>query len=231
MPTGQENALVAKYCAVCHTDALKKGGLSLEHFDAATVPPSLAAMMLSKLTGGASLETARLAPSNADAAALIDRKMKTGAMGAAGIPIPDKATIDGLIRVLSAQARGATEWGLERSKDLLTASILREAGTNPGEAEFYRLIATCNVATREGQIRLSWAPAARAGSLAVSLDGNAAVPYPVASGEIMGNATAVLAGTPLAAESFKGGDLFPGQAVTFSFEGVPKEIGVCFARR
>jgi hypothetical protein len=34
-PAAQQNALVQRYCAVCHTDAAKNGGLSLEHFDAA----------------------------------------------------------------------------------------------------------------------------------------------------------------------------------------------------
>src|ERR1700704_5992169 len=90
----QQNALVQKYCAVCHTDAARNGGLSLEHFDAAQAAPSLAAMMVSKLTGGVSLETAKASASDPSAAALVARKMKGGAMGAAGIPIPDKATID-----------------------------------------------------------------------------------------------------------------------------------------
>jgi hypothetical protein len=35
MPVAQQNALVQKYCAVCHTDVHRNGGLSLQHFDAA----------------------------------------------------------------------------------------------------------------------------------------------------------------------------------------------------
>src|SRR6266404_4740063 len=89
MPPAQQNALVQKYCAVCHTDAAKNGGLSLEHFDSAQAPPSLTAMLLSKLTGGVLLKTAREAPSNATAGALISQKAKSGAINAAGIPIPD----------------------------------------------------------------------------------------------------------------------------------------------
>src|SRR5947207_6248033 len=89
MPPAQQNALVQRYCAVCHTDAAKNGGLSLEHFDAAQAPPSLTAMLLSKLTGGVLLKTAREAPSNAIAGALISEKAKSGAINAAGIPIPD----------------------------------------------------------------------------------------------------------------------------------------------
>src|SRR5437667_12302029 len=109
MPPAQQNALVQKYCAVCHTDTAKNGGLSLEHFDAAQAPPSLTAMLLSKLTGGGLLKTAREADSNASAAAFVDKKMRSGAMGAAGIPIPDKATIDALIHAFSVASAGAMD--------------------------------------------------------------------------------------------------------------------------
>jgi hypothetical protein len=96
MPYVQQNALVQKHCAVCHTDAAKNGGLSLEHFDAAKASPSLTAMLLSKLTGGVSLKTASEAAFDTNAAALIEKKMKSGAMGAAGIPVPNKAVTDAL---------------------------------------------------------------------------------------------------------------------------------------
>jgi mono/diheme cytochrome c family protein len=64
MSPAQQTSLVRKYCAVCHTEAAKNGGLSLEHYDAAQADPALAAMLLSKL--------------------------RNGAMGAAGLGIPDK---------------------------------------------------------------------------------------------------------------------------------------------
>src|SRR5882757_3533382 len=85
MPVAQQNALVQKYCAVCHTDTARNGGLTLEHFDAAGVDPSLAAMLISKLTSGASLETVKAAASDPRAAALVTKKLKSGAMSAAGI--------------------------------------------------------------------------------------------------------------------------------------------------
>src|SRR5262245_8182409 len=119
MDVAQTNALVQKYCAVCHRDAHPNGGLSLEHFDAANVDPSLAAMMVSKL--------------------------KSGAIGAAGIQKPDKATQDAFFDALNSKTTGATEWILTRSQDpatrapLLTASILREASST----ELYRLKLTC----------------------------------------------------------------------------------------
>src|SRR5260221_8281857 len=256
MPAAQQNALIRKYCAVCHTDAAKNGGLSLEHFDAAQASPSLTAMLLSKLTGGVLLKTAREASSNASAAALIDKKMRSGAMGAAGIPIPDKATIDALIHAFAVESDGAMDWTVERSKEaaapMLTASILREAPSakNAGEAEVYRLIASCNSATLQGEVQLAWSPVAQSGTLAASVDGNAAAQYRVEGSETMGNGSGLVlhglaalalaetkrgvspTGLPFPAESLTISDLFPGETVTFSFASLPKdarqEFNACF---
>src|SRR5580704_11379693 len=52
MAAPQENAVVQKYCGSCHSDALMYGGLSVQHFDAARPDPTLAAMLLSKITNG-----------------------------------------------------------------------------------------------------------------------------------------------------------------------------------
>jgi hypothetical protein len=255
MPAAQQNALVQKYCAVCHTDAARNGGLSLEHFDAAQASPSLTAMLLSKLTGGVSLATVREAGSSASAAALVDQKMKSGAMGAAGIPIPDKVTIDALIHAFALKSAGATEWTVERSTATapgLTASIAREAPSakNPIEAEIYRLIASCNASTQDGSVQLAWSPVAQSGSLAISVDGQAAVHYRVEGSERMGNGSGLilngLAALFLAdtkrgttansfrfpAESLTVRDLFPGETVTFPFTNLPKdarqELAACF---
>src|SRR3954467_13707867 len=84
MPPAQQNSLVHKYCAVCHTDAAKNGGLSLEHYDAAQVDPPLAAMLFSKL--------------------------RNGAMGAAGLGIPDSATRDAWMAATATQAEQAKNW-------------------------------------------------------------------------------------------------------------------------
>jgi hypothetical protein len=260
MPTAQQNALVRKYCAVCHTDAAKNGGLSLEHFDAAVAPPSLTAAMLSKLTGGLLLKTVWEAPSNASAAALLDKKMRSGAMGAAGIPIPDTVTIDALIHAFAVESAGALDWTAERSKDtasgapVLTVSTLREmpSARNAGEAEVYRLIASCNSATQEGSMQLAWAPAAQTGTLAASADGNAAAQYRVEGSETMGNGSGVVlhgsaavalaetkrgappTGLPFPAESLTISDLFAGETVRFSFSNLPadarREFNACFGR-
>ena len=53
LPAAEQNALVTKYCTVCHTDAAMNGGLSLQHYDAAKRDPGLEAMILSKLNNGA----------------------------------------------------------------------------------------------------------------------------------------------------------------------------------
>jgi carbon monoxide dehydrogenase subunit G len=253
MPPAQQNALVRKYCAVCHTDAAKNGGLSLQHFDAAQAPPSLTAMLLSKLTGGVLLKTVREAPANAGAAALIEKKMRSGAMGAAGIPIPDKATIDALIHAFAVESAAAMDWTVERAKEaaapMLTASILREAPSarNAGEAEVYRLIASCNSATQEGEMQLAWSPVAQSGTLTASVDGNAAARYRVEGSEKMGNGSGVVlhglaalalaetkrgvsrTGLPFPAESLTISDLFPGETVTFSFANLPKDAQKVFA--
>ncbi|HVC19989.1 MAG TPA: hypothetical protein VNE16_07920, partial [Vicinamibacterales bacterium] len=53
MPVAQQNALVQQYCVGCHDDLQMTGGLSLEHFDAAHPNPTVVAMMVGKLKGGA----------------------------------------------------------------------------------------------------------------------------------------------------------------------------------
>jgi hypothetical protein len=195
MPVAQQNALVHKYCAVCHTDAARNGGLTLEHYDAAQPDPSLAAMLASKLTSGVALETVRAVPSDPAAAALVSRKMKSGAMGAAGIPVPDKATIDALIAALVGQAAGANEWTVNRTQDLLTASILRELPSkSPGEATLSRLVLTCNEATQEGGMQVAWAPVPKTGTASVSADGKPPVTYAIEGTEKMGNGNDVMLG-------------------------------------
>src|SRR5262249_50721953 len=140
MPVARQNTLVQKYCVVCHDDVHKNGGLSLQHFDASNVDPSLAAMMVSKL--------------------------KTGAMGAAGLPRPDQATEDALFTALDAESKGADEWTLTRTEEpstrarFLTASMLRTAPAMPPNPliDHYRLKLTCKTSTGEGEMQLTWAP-------------------------------------------------------------------------
>lgn len=99
MPASQQTALVQKYCAVCHTDAARNGGLTLERFDAAAVDPSLAAMLVSKL--------------------------QNGAIHAAGLPPPDADTVRALTEALAASGAGATRWTIRRDGAVVTAAIVR----------------------------------------------------------------------------------------------------------
>lgn len=139
-------------------------------------PPSLAAMMVSKLTSGVQLETVRSARFNSTAAALVSKALNSGAMGAAGIPRPDKATIDSFVDALAFEAAGADLWHVANTVDLLTnasivtASIARElpSAARPKETATYRLAASCNAITHEGQVLLAWAPGAN-GKLSHSL--------------------------------------------------------------
>ena len=70
LPIARQNELVQTYCAACHDDARRVGGLSLEHFDAAQADPTITAMLLSKLTNGLTLETVRAADGDSDARAV-----------------------------------------------------------------------------------------------------------------------------------------------------------------
>ena len=123
MPPAQQNALVQKYCAVCHTDRANNGGLSLEHYDAARVDPPLAAMLLSKL--------------------------RNGAMGAAGLGIPDPQTREAWVAATVAQAAGAENWTVIRAErpasngSILSASLVREVQPRKAskDAPLYRLTA------------------------------------------------------------------------------------------
>jgi hypothetical protein len=242
MPADRQNALVEKYCAVCHTDPSSNGGLSLRGFDAAQAPPSLLAMMLSKLTGGVPLAVARQASSDAAAAALVEKRMKSGAMGASGLPIPDKAIIESLIHAFAVESAGATEWNVERHGETLTASTAREALSpyNSDEAEVYRVIASCKQSTRDGFMQLSWSPIPHGGVLAVSVDGARATQFSVEESEkkgygneipFQGLASLALTNQPLPASSLTI-DLFLAQTVRFSFANLPADarraLSPCF---
>lgn len=248
MPAAQQNSLVRKYCAVCHTDAARNGGLSLEHFDAAHVAPSLAAMMVSKLTSGIPLATVKASVSDPSAAARVARKMKSGAMSAAGIPIPDNATINALISALASETTGADEWFVNRTQDpdtkapMLTASILREvpSAKTVDEASMYRMVVTCNAATRQGEMQLSWAPGPRLGTLSAIVDGEATFTYKVESAKTMGAAISLYESgkdfqTPamvLPMQTLGVNDFFPNESVEFPFEGLTQttrqSLAACF---
>jgi cytochrome c551/c552 len=206
LPAGQimspsaQNALVQKYCATCHTDATRTGGVSFEHFHAVTVPPSLAAMMLSKV--------------------------RSGAMGAAAIPMPDKPTIDAFAAALATEAKGAEEWTVESNGTLTTASVLRElrAPSKPGGVSLYRLALTCDAATGSGEMQLSWSPLPVKTTLNVQI-GTKPFTFNVNGADFRGLPR-------LVSEQLVFSGLFSGETVQFSFDGLPKptrrQLAPCF---
>jgi cytochrome c551/c552 len=80
MPAAQQNALVQKYCVVCHDDAQETGGVSLQNFDAAHPDQSVSARMVGML--------------------------KSGAMPPKDMDRPDSATLFAFMNALSAAAVG-----------------------------------------------------------------------------------------------------------------------------
>lgn len=206
MPAAQQNELVAKYCAVCHKDADRQGGLSLEKFDATDLDPSLAAMMVSKLKGKA--------------------------MGASGAPLPDRATQDAFLAALAEESAGASAWTVKTQAPLLTAAIVKEmpSRANGGEPDMYRLTLTCRADTREGEIQVSWAPGDVPGTgatLSASVDGRTAVKYRVENGE--GASKLVM---PLPEKTLAVSSLFTKETVVFPFGGLAESarqgLSLCF---
>jgi hypothetical protein len=236
MPAAQQNALVQKYCAVCHSDAHMNGGLSLEHFDAVSPDSGVAAMMVSKL--------------------------KSGAIGAAGVAPPDRATVNELIDALSAAAANAGTWSVNRTRhsttqaSILTASVVQAvpSAVHDAEPDMYRLTLTCNVGTHDGDVQLAWAPAPPppGRAMAVAVDGKALFAYTVKGTEKMGNgasgssgpgsaifyttktSTAPRVPMPLPAQTLTISDLFPDETVVFPFDRLSltarEGLSTCFAR-
>ena len=221
MPSAEQNALVKQYCAVCHTDAAMNGGLSLQHYDAAKSDPPLAAMMLSKLN--------------------------SGAMGAAGNGIPDKAAQQAWLASTKEQAAGSGEWFVNREDGLVSASIIRKVPPRRPDVTdnpLYRVRVVCNPSSWVGQIQLTWSPQPQTGrTMTVAVDGNAPVEYRIEGQESMGNGGTVQTGhaSVLLSKDGKLGlpnrsltirELFPGETVEFSFSDLDQktrtDLRACF---
>lgn len=212
MPAAEQNALVNKYCAVCHTDAAMNGGLSLQHYDAAKRDPGLARMILSKLN--------------------------SGAMGAAGNGVPDKAAQEAWLASTKEEAAGAGEWFISSEDGVVSASIVRQVPPRRPDVTdepVYRVKIACKVASGVGLMQLTWSPQPQTGrTMTASADGNAPVEYRIEGKESMGNGATVQTGhaSVLLSDGGKLGlpdnsltirELFPGESVEFPFRDLDQE--------
>ena len=121
------------------------------------------------------------------------------------------------------------------------------AGGPEIDAPMYRLMLTCNAATREGAMQLAWSPIPRRGTLSVALDGKPPATYTVEGTERMANGTTATTGPAAFVIARFGGSssridlpkrtltatgLFAGQTVTFPFDEIAKParqaLSTCF---
>ena len=210
MPAAQQNALVQKYCAVCHTDAQPSGGLTLEHFDATHADRALVAMMVSKL--------------------------KYGALGASGTPLPDVATRDAFLEALTGKSVGASEWAAVEAQGpvLIASRVQASPSMKRREPDLYRLTLTCNSETHRAEMQLSWSPddvSTAGGEMSAVVDDGAPLTIQVNNGDgasVLWSSEA----TPKVAwpkRSLAIRDLFPGSKVVFAFDGLAQPVARCFS--
>ncbi len=235
LSVAQQNAVVQKHCAVCHTDRTRNGGLSLQGFDAATVTPSLAAMMLSKLTSGLPLASIARSASDEAARTQLTKRVYGGAIMAAGIAPPELGVTLGLAAALAERAAASGSWHLSYSDGTAakarqaTVSIVREVPRQADVVESYRLLLSCDHASRLGHIQVAWSPVATTGSLVTVVDGSVHGRHAVEGQEAMGNGSGVGKGLAslsipslvLPSQSLVVRDLFPGEQADFSFADLP----------
>jgi hypothetical protein len=220
MPAAQQNAIVQKYCAVCHADAHPNGGLTLEHFDAGRPDPGVAAMIVSKLKGGA--------------------------FGASGQPLPDKPVQAALLDAMTAEAAGANKWVVSGGRKV-TASIVEGTPSkdHPDNPDLYRLTMTCDAETRKAEMRLAWSPAEPKNGqvMSAALDDNTPTPYKIEGTETMGNGQAGTSGpgsilldaNRLPRKTLTVGEVFPNETIVFPVGDLDKKarksLSACFAAK
>jgi hypothetical protein len=194
MPAVTLNAIVERHCTVCHTDAARNGGLSLQHFDVRDAAPSLVAMMLGKIAGGLSMATIHAAETDLAARRQVMTTMKGGAMLAAGLPPLDDPSTYALVETLADRGQRAHDWSVTTagvpgmSVAARTVSVLRETRADtPEQSLMFRMVVSCDPSTRQREVQVAWAPAPRSGRLDVTIDTAAAISQVVEGGEEWGN--------------------------------------------
>ena len=251
----QQNEMMQKYCVMCHLDSTNNGGLSLEHFDAATVSPALAAILANKFTTGVPLEEILQPEKEPHTLAAIEVGKKAGApsvMNIAGLPLPSEAEINGFIMAMAVRGQDAEQWHVLQDGEQIFADVIRETpitGADSPRDLGFRLTLTCDRENKEGEILLIWSPIPRNGELQVIVDGRTPLTYSLDHEEAMANgdsgtsapASVVLYGTnrmekhpqlSLPESSLQFDGLFPFDAVEFSFDDLlendRRQLEVCF---
>lgn len=245
MPAAQQNAVVQKYCGGCHNDAQMQGGLSVQHFDAANPEPAVAAMLVSKLTGGRTPEAVLAVAKTGDSAQIMTL-LNRGAMGASGEKA-DEPTQIAFVEALSTEAAGAGQWDTRWNGKTVTSSILRAFTSTkfPGATDMYRLILTCRTDTHDGEIKLAWANGVpeEGQPITVAVDGNAPITHIAEGGKKQGNgangpgATILYPGIPnlpLPSRSLTVSNVFPNETPVFPFDtlspALRANLAACFTR-
>jgi hypothetical protein len=162
-------------------------------------------------------------------------KLKNNALGASGMPLPDRPTQDALAFALTAEAQGAGIWSFRRDP-VLTADIVREvpsaAKENHGAPDVYRLTVSCREDNHEASLQLAWSPGLpqRERPITVAMDGKPPVAYKL-EGAQPGSLT--LPAVPLPQTSLAVSDVFADEKVVFPFTelnpGDRKALESCIA--
>jgi hypothetical protein len=171
-------------------------------------------------------------------AELVVNKMKSGAMGAAGKGVPDRATQDALLSALSAEAAGATNWTVMTQGPLLTTGILRETpSTSRGsDTDMFRLRLTCRTDTRQTEMQLAWANGVpeEGRPISVVVDGKAPLTINAEGGQKQGNGKygpgSIILPISLPAQTLTISNVFPDETVEFPLGSLPQAVRQCFAR-
>lgn len=251
----QQNEMMQSYCVMCHLDSSNNGGLSLEHFDAATVSPALAAILANKFTTGVPLEEILRPEKELHTLEAIEIGKKAGApsvMNMAGLPLPSEAEINGFIMAMAVRGQDAEQWHVLQDGAQISADVIRVTpitGSDSTRDLGFRLTLTCDRLNKEGEILLSWSPAPRNGELQAIADGGTPFTYSLDHEEAMANgdsgtsapSSVVLYGKnrmekhpqlslPESSLHFDG--LFPVEAIEFSLDDLREEdrsrLEVCF---
>lgn len=120
--------MMENYCVICHLDTAINGGLSLEHFDAATVSPALATILVSKFTTGVPLEDILKPELDSQIVEEIELGKRFGApsvMDIAGLPLPTDGEINGFIMAMAQHTSDDESWHIMEDGEKISADIVR----------------------------------------------------------------------------------------------------------